>query len=272
MRVDFTPAALAVVREVAAARAPAPLVFVFGSGCCEGTAPHLFANHRVGPTQREVGHAGDVPVFADEHVRALHGARTVVIDVEADPLADGFSAETAFGWRFVVRAPGHSQPVGYPPRVSVAPNAERFPPLPAARAARWLQFGKWDVTYFPSFVGIELEEARTDYARMRLRWRPELDQPAGVVHGGAIATLIDTVVVPAVGSAYDEPRPFFTVAMQVQYLERIAGEDAIAEGWVERRGRATVFCRVEVRSATGTLAATASIIYHVSQPREPATR
>jgi uncharacterized protein (TIGR00369 family) len=107
---------------------------------------------------------------------------------------------------------------------------------------------------------------------MRLRWRPELDQPAGVVHGGAIATLIDTVVVPAVGSAYDEPRPFFTVAMQVQYLERIAREDAIAEGWVERRGRATVFCRVEVRTGSGTLAATASVIYHVSQPRDPAPR
>jgi uncharacterized protein (TIGR00369 family) len=161
---------------------------------------------------------------------------------------------------------------GLAQRESVAPNAARFPPLPADRAARWREFGKWDVPYFPKLVGLELEEARTDYARMRLRWRPELDQPAGVVHGGAIATLIDTVVVPAVGSAYDEPRPFFTVAMQVQYLERIAREDAIAEGWVERRGRATVFCRVEVRTASGTLAATASVIYHVSRPRDAATR
>src|SRR5579885_1379489 len=80
---------------------------------------------------------------------------------------------------------------GLAQRESVAPNAARFPPLPADRAARWREFGKWDVPYFPKLVGLELEEARTDYARMRLRWRPELDQPAGVVHGGAIATLID---------------------------------------------------------------------------------
>jgi uncharacterized protein (DUF779 family) len=106
MHVTFTPAALAVVHEVQAARAGAPLVFVFGEGCCEGTAPHLFANHHVGPTQREVGRADAVPVYADPHIRQLYGGRTVVIDVEEDPLADGFSAEVALGYRFVMRVGG----------------------------------------------------------------------------------------------------------------------------------------------------------------------
>jgi len=101
--VGFTTAALEVVRQVRAARAPAPLVFVFGSGCCEGTAPHLFANHHVGPGESEVGRADGVPVFADSHVRALYAGREIVVDVEADPLADGFSAEVALGFRFVLR-------------------------------------------------------------------------------------------------------------------------------------------------------------------------
>ena len=52
MNVVFTAAALAVVRKVQAACGGAPLVFVFGAGC-EGTAPHLFANHHVGSTQQE---------------------------------------------------------------------------------------------------------------------------------------------------------------------------------------------------------------------------
>ena len=103
MTVEFTPAALDVVRRVQAARAGATLVFVFGEGCCEGTAPHLFANHHVGPTQREVGVAGDVPVFADGHIVQLYRRRTVLIDVEEDPLADGFSAEIELGYRFVMR-------------------------------------------------------------------------------------------------------------------------------------------------------------------------
>jgi len=104
--VTCTPAALDVVARVRASRGEAPLVFVFGTGCCEGTAPHLFANHHVGPTQLEVGRAGDVPVFADDHVRSLYPDRTVLIDVEEDPLADGFSAEVALGYRFVLRQRG----------------------------------------------------------------------------------------------------------------------------------------------------------------------
>lgn len=104
MTVAFTAGALEVVRKVQAARAGAPLVFVFGEGCCEGTAPHLFANHHVGPTQHEVGRVEDVPVFADPHIRQLYGDRTVLIDVDEDPLADGFSSEIELGYRFVMRA------------------------------------------------------------------------------------------------------------------------------------------------------------------------
>ena len=100
MNVTFTPAALDVLHKVRAARA-GTLVFVFGAGCCEGTAPHLFTNHYVGPTQQEVGRADDVPVFADPHVLQLYAGRTVVIDVEEDPAADGFSAEIELGYRFV---------------------------------------------------------------------------------------------------------------------------------------------------------------------------
>ena len=118
-------------------------------------------------------------------------------------------------------------------------------------ADRWARFPKgWDRVLFPTLVGLELEEVRTDYARMRLPYRPELDQPAGVVHGGAIATLIDTVVVPAVGQAYDAGWAYFTVAMDIRYIGAVVGEDAIAEGWIEQRGRTLVFCRAEVRTAS----------------------
>ncbi|MBK9180421.1 MAG: PaaI family thioesterase [Acidimicrobiales bacterium] len=112
-----------------------------------------------------------------------------------------------------------------------APNAHRFGPLPDARRAVWVGFARWERTYFPNFVGLVVEELRADYCRMRLPWRPELEQPAGFVHGGAIATLIDTVVVPAVGGAYDEHRRLLTLTMDVQYLGAVAGVDAVAEGW-----------------------------------------
>jgi uncharacterized protein (TIGR00369 family) len=146
-------------------------------------------------------------------------------------------------------------------------HAERFAPLPEETASRWSQFSAWNRTYFPGLVGLQLEEVRTDYCRMRLPHRSELDQPAGVVHGGALATLIDTVVVPAIASAYDLGWNFLTLNLDMQFLGAVVGEDAIAEGWVEQRGRSIVFCRAEVTTAGGKRAATGSLTYKVSPPR-----
>ena len=147
-------------------------------------------------------------------------------------------------------------------------RAESFPPLPDDQAARWARFGTWERRLFPNVVGLEVEEIRTDYCRMRLPYRSELDQPAGILHGGAIATLIDTVVVPAVGQAYDAGWLYATVSMDIQYLSAIAGQDAIAEGWIVKRGGSLVFCRAEVRAAEGREAATGTLVYTVKPPRE----
>lgn len=154
------------------------------------------------------------------------------------------------------------------PAAPTAPNASRFAALPPERARLWESFPGWERVLFPSFVGLQLEEVREGYARMRLPYRPELDQPVGVLHGGAIATLIDTVVVPAIGSVYPDRQRLLTIDMQVQYLGPVAKQDAVAEGWVEKRGRSLCFCRVEVRTASGELAATGTLVYGVRPPVE----
>ena len=150
-------------------------------------------------------------------------------------------------------------------------RAERHAPLPPEVAERYAGFLNWDRTYFPNLVGLVVEELRTDYCRMRLPHRPELDQPAGVMHGGAIATLVDSVVVPAIGTAYEAGRGFATVTMNVQFLGPVIAEDAIAEGWVEHRTRSMAFCAVEVRTASGRTAASGTLVYKVSSPRPPAS-
>ena len=135
-------------------------------------------------------------------------------------------------------------------------------PLSQQRHDTWSKFAQWDVEYFPRLVGLTLEEVRTDYCRMRLPWRVEITQPHGIGHGGAIATLIDSVVVPAIGSGYDENRKFSTVNMNINYMAALHEEDAVAEGWIVRRGRSMVFCQVEVTGAASTkLLATASLSY-----------
>src|SRR5262245_9536102 len=109
-------------------------------------------------------------------------------------------------------------------------RAEQFATLLPEQRARWANFGKWETEWFPKFLGSEVEEIRRDDARMRLPYRPEFRQPAVVVHGSVIASMIDTVVVPPLGSAYDEPRQIFTIDMQVRYLAPIIDDDIVAEG------------------------------------------
>jgi acyl-coenzyme A thioesterase PaaI-like protein len=77
-------------------------------------------------------------------------------------------------------------------------RAQQHPPLPDDVAARWSKFGRGDDELYVNLLGLVVEEIRTDYCRMRMPFRPVLNQAAGIVHGGAIAGLLDSVVVPFV--------------------------------------------------------------------------
>jgi uncharacterized protein (TIGR00369 family) len=144
-------------------------------------------------------------------------------------------------------------------------RAEQFAALPDDVAARWLKFGSWDRVFFPTLLGMSVQEVRVDYCRMLMQYKPELDQPQGIVHGGAIASLLDCVVVPAVGAAYAREVRFSTVDMHVQYMSAAKQEDLIAEGWVTKRGRSVVFCESEAVGATsGKVVARSVLTYNVS--------
>lgn len=150
----------------------------------------------------------------------------------------------------------------------MTPRAEHFEELDDESKVRWAKFGRGERIYFIQHVGVEVEEVRFDYCRMRLPFRPELEQPMGVVHGGAIATLLDVVVVPAIGSRYGADVGYSTVDMHVQYLSALVKEDAVAEGWIVKRGRSVVFCEAEIIGATtGKLIARSVLTYNVSPAR-----
>jgi uncharacterized protein (TIGR00369 family) len=148
-----------------------------------------------------------------------------------------------------------------------AANATRFPELDPERLAIWKDFAAWpDAMWFPKFLGLQVEEIRQDYARLRLPYKPEYEQPARVVHGGAITSLIDTCVVPAVGSAYAVRAEMLTLSLNVSFLGAVREQDAVAEGWITQRGRSIVFCDAVVHTATGDPVATASLVYKVRVP------
>ena len=143
------------------------------------------------------------------------------------------------------------------------PTAQRFPVLGEEALARWSRYIRPDRRFFPTFVGLQVEELRAGYTRLRLPLRPEVCQGTGVVHGGAISTLIDTVAVPSIGTYYEQQPDMLTISMTVNFVGVVDGEDAIGEGWVEQAGRSVAFVRAEVRGITGGLAATGSLVFRV---------
>ena len=154
-------------------------------------------------------------------------------------------------------------------------RAERFEPLDDQTVARWSKFARGGTTIFPHHLGFVVEDIRRDYCRMRLPNRTELLQGAGIMHGGAIAAIADGVLVPAMGAVLPRGARYSTVDLHVQFIRAIpgpgpdgtGGEDAIAEGWVVRRGRTTAFCESEVFAAdSGKLVAKSVSTYNVSLP------
>lgn len=155
---------------------------------------------------------------------------------------------------------------------SPSPDTDRarsFAPVSDDVRERWRRFGTWDRVYFPQLVGVVVDDVRIDYCRMSMPFRPELEQPMGIVHGGAIATLLDVVVVPAIGSTLEPSIGYSTVDMHIQYLTALVGDTAVAEGWVVKRGRSLVFCEAEITGATsGKTIARASLTYFL-MPSKP---
>lgn len=76
------------------------LVFVIGNGCCDSTAPFLFAAYMPGPGEWRVAEVEGIPVMLEAPLVELFDGYEVVIDAGPDPGGDSFSCETELGVRF----------------------------------------------------------------------------------------------------------------------------------------------------------------------------
>lgn len=139
-----------------------------------------------------------------------------------------------------------------------------YEPLDDRRAALWNRYGRGDTPLFVKLVGLEVADVRVDYCRLELAFRDELQQAGGAVHGGVLASLIDTACVPAVGSGFTEARPYSTIDLHIQYLGASGTDDLVAAAWVTKRGRSIVFCEAGVTTAAGKPLAKGSLTFKVS--------
>ena len=84
--------------------------------------------------------------------------------------------------------------------------------------------------------------------------------PIGVVHGGLVCTLLDSVCGCAVQSTLEQGTGYTSLEIKVSYLRPVRADsgELTARGWVTRRGRRASFADADVRTADGKVVATAS--------------
>jgi uncharacterized protein (TIGR00369 family) len=112
-------------------------------------------------------------------------------------------------------------------------------------------------------LGIELRSLERDRAELALPFDERLVTLADVVHGGAIASLIDTAGMAATWADPDvEPERVAgaTVSMNVDYIAAARGKELRAVACVVRRGRSLCFTEVTVSEPDGRVVARGSVV------------
>lgn len=96
-------------------------------------------------------------------------------------------------------------------------------------------------------LGLRLEQAGPDLTILRMPFRPENITFEDVIHGGAIATLIDVAAAAGfVAGARNDLVGGVTSTMFISYLSAARSCDLLAEARPLRRGRAQTTCEVTV--------------------------
>ncbi len=144
------------------------------------------------------------------------------------------------------------------PEISVNENTERMAKVIA-------------LTPYMRHLGMEFLEAGEGYAKLRLRFQKENTTVADALHGGAVASLIDTTGAMAAWTTAEIATPRYfgsTMGITVNYLSAVIGEDCYAEGRVLKRGKEVIYGEVRVTNEAGKLLAQGTVIYRIIERGE----
>ena len=106
---------------------------------------------------------------------------------------------------------------------------------------------------FAVAVGIEIDAASKDEVRGRLPWSPERCTTAGLMHGGALMTLADSLGAVCAFLNLPEGASTSTISSSTNFFRAVRDGDAHATARPLHVGRTTIAVQTEVRDANGKL-------------------
>lgn len=108
---------------------------------------------------------------------------------------------------------------------------------------------------FPQHLSMRLSALGIDTAEVRLEVAPHHLQGYGIVHGGVLATLIDTATFWAAFLRIPEDAGLVNVDLKLNYLKPVTAGTLVATGRCLRPGRTVSYAESSVVDARGELVA-----------------
>ena len=108
---------------------------------------------------------------------------------------------------------------------------------------------------YPELIGMVIGALEFDSCRIDLDLGERHLQPFGIVHGGVIATLIDTATFWAGFMRLPEDAGLVNIDLKLNYLKAVASGHLRAEGRCLRAGRQISYAEASVFDAAGELVA-----------------
>ena len=122
-----------------------------------------------------------------------------------------------------------------------------------ARALETVPFGK--------LLGLKLESIKPGEATLSLEIRDDFMQNNGVVHGGVIASLIDSATAFSIIPLLGKDERITTVELTINYLRPLGSGTIKATARVLREGGRVIVTSADVFDPVGNLASTALSTY-----------
>jgi 1,4-dihydroxy-2-naphthoyl-CoA hydrolase len=125
--------------------------------------------------------------------------------------------------------------------------------------------------HFDALIGTEWLSDDPDDARVRLSIRDELRQPFGLMHGGVMSTLVESVCSRATAAVvYDEGMAAMGQSIDVSFVRPVTEGGVEVRARARHRGRTTWIWEAEVLNDEGKLCALARMTIAVRRRPEGA--
>jgi len=118
-----------------------------------------------------------------------------------------------------------------------------------------------DGQHFSRLIGLEMDSLAGGRCTAHLEVRDQHFNRGGVLHGGVLASVLDTVMGGAVVSTLSENEWTATVQLNVEYMEQVERGRIESEGRVMRRGRRIAFVEGEANEGARRVAKATGIWY-----------